>query len=52
MPLEIDDQLDLGGLLDWQISRLLAIETAEGCSRHFKRDVEDPVGFSINIEVA
>ena len=28
------------------------VREPEGCSRHFKRDIENPVGFSINIEVA
>jgi hypothetical protein len=28
------------------------VREPKGCSRHFKRDFENPVGFSINIEVA
>ena len=28
--LQVDDQLDLGGLLDWQVGRLLALENPAG----------------------
>jgi hypothetical protein len=28
------------------------VRKPEGCSRHFKRDIKNPVGFSINVEVA
>ena len=28
------------------------IRKPEGCSRAFKRDIQNPTGFSINIEVA
>src|SRR5262249_49533697 len=28
--LKVDDQLDLGGLLDWQVGRLLAFENTAG----------------------
>jgi len=28
------------------------VRKPEGCSRHLKCDIENPVGFSINIEVA